>query len=396
MAHICHISTTFNRRSGSARRIATLLEACVEAGYHASLLIGDSHDLRPGHLPEVTVEVVPGLSKEVRPRRDREALRHLERRLGRLRPDLVHTHLAKAGILGRWAAARRGVPRIAHTVHGPTFPDHLPWLRRGVFRALERLAARRTDAMIYVGDELMASYLAAGVGSAERSRVIRTARFADQLAFQPAGDEERSALRRGLCGGEACEMLLVFVGRLVSSKRPEHAIEAAGRLRAQGVDARLVVVGEALAASEGAWERRLREQYEACPRVHFTGFRHDVLEIMACADAVLITSLHEGLPNVAVEAVLAGTPVIGYRVLGLAELIEHRDNGWLVSPDRPRALVEALLEMRADRARRSPRQIEDAIVTRRQAVIDEYSQQRMIDATLAVYRQLLATPRGNA
>ncbi len=392
MEHICHISTTFHRRSGSARRTTTLLEACVAAGYRASLVVGGSHDLRPADLPEVTVEVVPELAKAIRPRHDLAALAGLERALGRLRPELVDTHLAKAGILGRRAAARRGVPRTVHTVHGPTFPEHLPIVRRRLFRALERHAARRTDAMVYVGEELMASYLAAGVGSPARSRVIRTARPEGQLAFRPPGADQRSALRRDLCRGEACELLLAFVGRLVPAKRPEHAIEAAGRLRARGVDARLVIVGQALDASEAAWEQRLRRRFQAAPGVHFAGFRHDVLEIMSCADAVLITSRHEGLPNVAVEAALAGTPVVGYRMLGLTELVEPYRAGLLVSPSTPEQLAEALLELRGRPSGGAERTGERA-GARRRALAAEYSSKRMVDATLALYRELL---RGSA
>ncbi len=386
MAHICHIQTTFNRRSGSGRRTATILQAAVEEGYRASLLVGRDHDLGEVDLPGVTVEVIGKLAKPVRPGRDAAALGRLTGRLRRLKPDLVHTHLAKAGILGREAATRAAVARIVHTVHGPTFPDHLPLLRRHLFRALERRAARRTDAMVFVGEELRASYLAAGVGERSRSRVIRTARTPGEIAFRPPGEAARRSLRAEVCGGAGCELLLLAVGRLVPAKRPQHAVGVLEELCRRGVDARLALAGEALVDAERSFERRLRRIVAASPwaeRIRFLGYRRDVLALMAAADAVLLTSRHEGLPNVAVEAVLAGTPVVGYAVTGLAEVVGA--SGRVVPESRPPALVEPLLELRADPAAARRR-----VAERRRAVACEYTRERMIDSTLALYREILA------
>ncbi len=403
MPHICHLSTTFNRRSGSARRTAAILAACVERGYRVSLIAGGGHDLASsspesspvnrasvatwsqGDLPGVTVEVVPELVKPIRPLSDAVAAIRLGRLLRRLAPDLVHTHLAKAGILGRLTVARAGVPRLVHTVHGPTFPGHLPAVTRGLFRALESYAARRTDAMVYVGEELRQSYLAQGVGCAASSRVIRTCQPAGHLAFRPPAPDRRQALRHLLCGGETCEMLLVHVGRLVPAKRPEHAIAVLEGLRERGLDARLVLVGEALLAAEKGTERRLRElagRSPAAGRIHFAGFRRDVVATVSCADALLLTSRHEGLPNVAVEAVLAGTPVVGYAVTGLAEVVG--DSGRMVTEGGPAALVEALIELDRDRVT-----VRRRLAERRQWVAGEYTRQRMIDATLTLYQELL-------
>lgn len=154
MTGICHISTSFLRRAGIARRTAAIVAACAERGYRVSLIAGRDHDLVDGDLPGVAIEIVRELAKPVRPLADATAVRRLGRLLRSLKPDLVHTHLAKAGILGRRAAARCGVRPIVHTVHGPTFPSHLPAPRRLLFRALERRAARLTDALVFVGEEL--------------------------------------------------------------------------------------------------------------------------------------------------------------------------------------------------------------------------------------------------
>ncbi len=386
MPHICHLSTTFNRRSGSARRTATILAACVERGDRVSLITGGGHDLSDDDLPGVEVAVVPELVKPIRPLGDATAAIRLGRILRRRSPDLLHTHLAKAGILGRRAARWAGVPRVVHTVHGPTFPSHLPAAVRGLFLALERSAARRTDAMVYVGEELRRSYLEQGVGRAACSRVVRTAQRAADLAFRPWGRDRRRALRRHLCGGEACELLLVQVGRLVPAKRPEHAIVALEIVREQGIDARLVLVGEALLAAEKGYERRLRAiagRSPAAGRIHFAGFRDDVVAAISCADAVLVTSRHEGLPNVAVEAMLAATPVVGYPVTGLAEVVG--ESGRVVTREAPEALAAAVVELGRDPAAARRR-----LAERRRWVLSEYTPQHMIDATLTLYQELLS------
>ncbi|MCP3961672.1 MAG: glycosyltransferase family 4 protein [bacterium] len=382
--HICHISTTFNQRSGSARRTSAILAACVRRGFRVSLIVGEDHDSSHGDPPGVAFESVPSLAKTIRPWRDAAALTAITRLLRELRPDLVHTHLAKAGIVGRWAARRAGVPKIVHTVHGPTFPGHLSAPARWLFRALERVAAGHSHALVFVGEDLRRRYLDADIGSATDTRVIRTGRPAHQLDFEPT-DARDPDLRLELCDGERCELLLVQIGRLVPSKRPAHGIAALDDLRRRGVDARLALVGEALVDSEKGYGSRLRRRFESHGFVHFTGFRDDVLEIMSCADVVLLTSTHEGLPNVAVEAALACTPVAGYDVLGLGEVVEHGRTGWIVHTEEPPALADAVLELRQEmdavRAR---------LRARRLAVASAHDQRRMTSETLALYDELLS------
>jgi len=391
MPHISHVQTTFNVRSGSARRTATILRALVARGDRASLLIGPDNDLDPADLPGVVVCTVPGLHKPTSPLDDLVAVRALIGALRELRPDLVHTHLAKAGILGREAARRARVPRIAHTVHGPTFPDAWSAPRRWLYRQLERRAARTTDAIVFVGEELRDSYLAAEVAPFERAHVIRTARTDAQLDYRPLEGERRAALRRELSGDHEVDMLLVAVGRPVPAKRYEHAIDALARLVQLGVDARLVILGRALIARELGHESRLRAHAVdsgVADRVRFAGFVDDVLPAMSAADAVVLTSAWEGLPNAAVEAALAGTPIVAYTVCGLREVVDDR-SGRLVAVADVDGLVRAL-----ESVRQHPDRLRSSVAARARELVPMFSEATMIDAMMKLYDRLL--DRGSA
>jgi glycosyltransferase involved in cell wall biosynthesis len=364
------------------------MRAIRDAGYGMALITG--RDYSPGpewDLKDIRVYRVRSLVKYLSPRRDLWSLVHLCRLIRHIRPDGVHTHLAKAGILGRWAAHLCGVPVIIHTVHGPTFPATLPILRRAIFRGLERATGRITDHFVFVGEDVRSEYVESGVCRMDNSSVVRTGRPDAEIdELQCMEEEERSGLRSAILQEGGDRVLIANVGRVVPSKQQDHAIRVLQELRHKGVKAHLVVIGEGFLKEEKGFLESLRalaEKVGVADHVTFTGHREDALRIMAASDAVLHTSRHEGLSNILVEAALAGTPVVTYAVSGAREVIRDGETGFIVSQGDIRTAADRLYYL----ATHGPEAREMGFRAR-EAISGEYRESRMIQRKLDFYERV--------
>ena len=335
---------------------------------------------------------IPTLRKPLSLASDVLAWRELRCVLFQMRPGIVHTHLAKAGVLGRLAARRlrRNGATVLHTVHGPTFDGSLPAHKRWVYKSAERAAARCTDGLIFVGDELQESFDEQRIVPAGFRAVIRTGRpeldddrfdtaFASKAVFGGPGPESR---RRLIC-----------LGRLVSVKQQTHVIRLLQRLREAGHDVELELAGEALVESERRYEMRLRTLTEALnlsPYVHFSGHVEDAPMRLARADLSVLTSSYEGLPNVAVESLLSGTPMVGYAVSGIREVFGEELAGLVVPKDN----TDALFDTTVDALTRFD-ELASLVAMRRKHLKSEYRMSRMLSAKLALYKNLKRDPAVN-
>jgi glycosyltransferase involved in cell wall biosynthesis len=384
--HICHINTTFNLQSGSARRTRAILEGARREGYKISLIVGKDHDIPEQGLSGVDIYHIPELLKYIHPIQDIKALFSLYRILRRLRPDLVHTHLAKGGVLGRMAAFLAQTPRVVHTIHGPTFPPQISWPRRLLFRGLERFCGRWTDRMVFVGQELQESYVEAGVCAPNRTEVIRTGRPQECFTRQKLSREGKARLRKELCQGRRCEVLLVAVGRVVPTKQFDHCIILLGMLRRAGIDARLGIVGKSLLIEEQGHERYLytvAKNNDVVEYTHFVGFREDILDIMEAADVVLLTSKYEGLPNVAVESFIVGTPMLSYKVSGVDEILKYDRRSMIVPGNDIDMAFSGLLKLINNM------NIDNYNNDDRYNILKEYNVSYMVKMKLNLYHRLL-------
>ena len=389
MKHICHISTTFNLRSGSARRTSAIIRESVRLGYRVSLVIGRDYDLKESDLPGVAIYHVARMVKYVKPGCDCRAPGDIKKILAEIKPDIVHTHLAKGGILGRIAAKRAGVPCILHTVHGPTFPSRIGLHKRIIYRTMERFCGRMTDRFIFVGKELQQAYIQARVCSCENSHVIRTGRPDKVIDRQALSDSKRQRLRNDVFDGFGDDFLIVTVGRLVPAKQLEHAVLITAKLRQKGVPARLAIVGKSLLVEEQGYERRLLQlarDLQVDGFVVFTGFRTDVPDIMDAADAVLLTSRYEGLPNVAVEALIAKTPMVAYNVSGISEVLRHKKTGYIVQQGDVDHAVAGLLFCHSGGMKLSGQD-----ERQRHAMLDSFRESTMLQQKMKLYEQIYSS-----
>jgi glycosyltransferase involved in cell wall biosynthesis len=295
---VVHIIARMNV-GGPAAMVVQLLEHLPEQ----SLLTGDVGADEADHLvlrsPSTPFTRVPGLGRSPRPADDLRALAFLSRELKRRQPDVVHTHTAKAGVLGRAAAWNAGVPKVVHTFHGHLLDGYFPPLLTSAWVSTERKLARITDHIVAVGEQVRGDLLSARVGTLEQYAVI------------PPGVTVRTppsrAAAKGLLGisGPAVSV----VGRLTGVKRPDRMLQVAA----------LLPQVTFLVAGEGPLLEATRSQ--APPNVRFLGWRADVEVIHAAADVALLTSDNEGMPVSLIEAALCGTPAVSTDVGSASEVV---------------------------------------------------------------------------
>ena len=275
----------------------------------------------------------PALRAPIDPRHDAAALRALSD-LMRQRPfDVVHTHTAKAGALGRISAKRAAVPRVVHTYHGFPFHEFQSPLRRAGYIAAERRLGKLTDVALCVGTGVAVEAIRRELLPPERIRTIGVVVPDGPFPAPDARDRARQVL------GIAPDAVVVgAVGRLTYQKAPEDfllAIRELGRRRPEVVG--VWVGGGELAERVGRLARSA-----AGPRIVLAGDRSDVPEIMPAFDVFALPSRYEGLPTVVVEAMMCGVPVVATAVNAVGDVVVPGETGLLVPPQRPDLLAEAV------------------------------------------------------
>jgi len=299
---------------------------------------GGRLDDRARAIADADVALVPWLRHPVSPVHDLAAVGRLRREFRDRRVDVVHTHSSKAGILGRLAARRAGVPVVVHTVHGWSFNDTQPWPVRATYRALERIAARWTDRLVVVSSRNADVGLAHGIGRPDRYVTVHSGIAAD-VYRRPRG--VRASVRAALGYGPD-DLVVATVGNLKPQKAPLDFVAAAARIAAEEPRARFFLVGDGPLAGEV--EAR-GAALGLGGRVRLLGWRDDVADLLQAMDVFLLTSRFEGLPRSVLQAMAAGVPVVATAVDGTPEVIVDGESGLLVPPADPAAAARAVLRM---------------------------------------------------
>lgn len=279
------------------------------------------------------VRLVPELRSEIAPRHEGRALRGIESLLRADPPDVVHTHSAKAGVLGRIAAHRIGTPRIVHTYHGFPFHEFQSAGRRSSYVAIERRLGRITDMAICVGSATASEAVRRRLIAPERIRTIGVA-VEESAPLVTAGT--RAAARASL-GLPQDAKVVGCVGRICYQKAPEHFVDALAQLR------RPDVVGVWM--GDGPLAAEMRRQVDALggnPQILFVGDRPDVPELLPALDVFALPSRYEGLPVAVVEAMMCGVPVAASAVNAMTDAVIPGRTGLLVPPQRPDLLAGAI------------------------------------------------------
>jgi glycosyltransferase involved in cell wall biosynthesis len=378
---------TYGRRPYAVVRLVTRLNIGGPAR-HALLLSRGLADEFPtllaagrpppaeGEMSDPAVEVVRvPLVRPVRPAADARALAATRRLLARHRPRIVHTHMAKAGLVGRAAAlSLRPRPLTVHTFHGHVLSGYFSGPVQRAFVILERQLARRTDVLVAVSEQVRDELLDLGIGRPAQYRVIPVGL---DLSAHLAVDEPSGALRSRI-GVRPDVPLVGVLGRLVPIKDHPTLFEAVART--PGVHLAVVGDGERRAELEG----RARALGVA-DRVHFTGWWSDVPAVLADLDVVALSSRNEGTPVALVEALAAGRPVVATDVGGVRSVVRDGVTGILVPPGDPARLAAGLSTLAHDpelRARMG--------AAGRADVPARFGQERLLADVRSLYRELTA------
>jgi glycosyltransferase involved in cell wall biosynthesis/ribosomal protein S18 acetylase RimI-like enzyme len=295
------------------------------------------------------------------------------------RPDVLHCHNPKPGVLGRMAGRAVGVPVVLNTVHGfYAAPDDAARRRVPVMVA-ERLAARWSSFELYQSEEDLAWARELKIARPGRSR--RLGNGVDLARFDPDGvpASRRDAIRAEL-GIAPDDVLVGTVGRMVVEKGYREYFDAAARVRAVRPDVRFVVVGEPDAEKQDAIGSE--EIARASRDVIMAGWRADVVDLLAAIDVFVLASWREGLPRAAIEAAAMGRALILTDIRGCRE-VAGADAGLLVEPRNAAAIADAVLALSADPARR-----EALGRAARARAIDRFDERRVMDTVAAVSRTL--------
>jgi glycosyltransferase involved in cell wall biosynthesis len=316
--------------------------------------------------------------REVHPVKDAICLARLTNTLRSLKPDVVHTHSSKAGVLGRAAARMAGVPVIIHTVHGWGFHERTSAPARAIYVGLERQLARLTHSMVVVTNRDRDKGLAVGIGRPEQYRIIRSG--VDLREFsRRAGDPART--RRELRIPESAPVVGT-VGRLSPQKDPLTFIRMAARVVSLMPNTHFVMVGDGPLRQE---VERLVQEHGLDGRVHLTGIRRDVPALLQMFDVFVLASLWEGLPRVIPQAMAASVPVVASEADGIAEIIRSGENGFMVRPGDDAALAERVVALMND----SP--LAKRIVAAAHVTSAEYDVALMVQQLDALYTETMSS-----
>ena len=371
---------------GPALHVAYLTEGLAERGYDTTIVAGSltRGEESMAHVAQARgarIVTLPDLHREISPLSDLRAILRLAQLIRRERPQILHTHTAKAGAVGRIAALLAGPARppiVVHTFHGHVLRGYFDPLTTLGFRTLERWLARVTTRLIAVSPEVRDDLVGLGVAPPEKFAVIR---LGIELGERVGGDDETRRETRRQLGVGPDAFVVGWVGRMTAVKRTDDVVRAFRELLDRDVDAYLCLVGD---GPDRVRLERLAHELGVVRRCLFVGYQNDVAPYYEAIDALLLPSVNEGTPVSVIEALAAGRPTVATRVGGVPDVVRDGVDGYLVDVGDAATLGERLAELARDPSLR-----EEMGRAGSARVLDRYAVDRLVEDIDALYRELL-------
>ena len=324
---------------GPAVIVAELMRGLDKNRFEQILVTGYCDDNEADYLDTVAKDIkatrIAGLGRSVSLVADLKAFFGLVSLIRKYKPDVIHTHTSKAGVLGRLASllAGRGAVRV-HTFHGHLLHGYFNKVITQIVILIENFFAARTSVLIAIGSKVKADLLAVGIGRADKYRV-----FFPGLPTPKTGP--KSAAQAAL--GISSEVLYcTFVGRLTQIKRPDRLLDVAAECKRRGIDLRFLVAGEG-ELFESSKQRAMNDQLN----MTFFGWRSDIDQIFAASDIAILTSDNEGIPLTLIQAAQAGLPIVATNVGSISDIVINESTGYL-TPTSPADIADAVEKLARD------------------------------------------------
>jgi glycosyltransferase involved in cell wall biosynthesis len=387
---VIHVITRFDK-GGSAENTFLTLCGLDRSKYDLALIMGEMEGLNLGGLEQeavranledaeragVRIIMVRDLVRSLSPGCDLKAFLSLFRIFRNEKPQIVHTHTSKAGILGRWAAFLCRVPIILHTPHGHVFWGYFGPLETRLYVALEKITALVTKRIVALTDQERDDHLRFRIAPPEKFTTIHSG--VDLSRFDAAlYDRAKMTAELDIPPGD---LVVGTAGRLTPIKGHVHLLEAAAKILAARPDTTFVFLGD------GELKASLQEKAASlgvARRVRFPGWRPDVAPVMSAFDVFVLPSLNEGMGRVLVEAMALSRPIVASRTGGINDLVVHEKNGLLVPPRDAGVIADAVLLLLGNEP------IRRAMGSEGRRMAQGYSAARMVEKIDALYDQLPA------
>ena len=324
---------------GPAVIVADLMRSIDSSKVEQVLITGYCDSDEADYLETVATDIkatrIAGLGRSVSLVADIRAFFALVAMIKKIAPDVIHTHTAKAGVLGRLAAilAGRSAKRV-HTFHGHLLHGYFSGWKVKLVIAIEKFLAKRTDVLVAIGNQVKDDLLAAGIGKSDQYRV-----FFPGLVEPKKISKDVARQQFDMAPGD---IYVAYVGRMTAIKRPDRLLNTAAEIKARNLPVKFIVAGagDLFEATKGDSERR------DLP-VKFLGWRKDIGALFAASDIAILTSDNEGIPLTLIQAAQASLPIVATGVGSVGDIVTHEVNGYLVDTE-PVALADALQKLAID------------------------------------------------
>ena len=330
---------------GPAVQVSGLMRGFDQELFEQELLTGYCAADEADYLEKVATDVkairIDGLGRSIKPRADLTALFAIVKEIRRFKPDVIHTHTAKAGVVGRIASILSGHRSVrVHTFHGHLLHGYFGPGKTKLIILVEKFLALFTHQLLAVGKQVQDDLIAARIGNSSKFAVMPPGL---QLASVPSMHDARIEL-----GLDQNEIYCAFIGRITQIKRPDRFLDVVAKVKADAIKVNFIVAG----AGELLQECQDRVAAENLP-VTFLGWREDIENVLAVADFVILTSDNEGTPLSLIQAGMVGIPVVATNVGSTHEIVVNGKTGFLtdLSVDQLASAVTKLAENTDLRAR---------------------------------------------
>ncbi len=379
---ICHVITRMIV-GGAQENTLFSVKGHLNHGHETVLVTGPTRGpegklLQGQKLPNLHVELIDPMVREISITKDLQAYGRLKRFFKENKFDVVHTHSSKAGVLGRVAARRAGVPVVVHTVHGQAFHSYQSAFKNQLYIRAERFAARYCDRIYAVADAMVDQCVEAGVAPRTKYKTVYSGMDLEPYLNQRRDDKLAAQLKL-----PADVPVIGKIARLFELKGHEYLIEAASMIMDEVGDVRFLLVGDGT----------LREELELAARaagLHenfiFTGLvkPEEIPRYTSLMDVLVHLSLREGLPRTVVQAMAAGKPTVGFSLDGTPEAIIDGKTGYLCPPESVMSVAAAVTKLL-----KAPEKAKEMGEAGRELAQKRWDWHLMVDVLEKEYQELL-------